>query len=124
MYLFVEERIKDSIENGDFDNLPGQGKPLDLREELQGLSPEVRMGYRMLKNAGYLDEETDKKRNSLTTEDLVTAATGNKKHVDARNKQKYDQFVHERKLHQNKKFTTYAKKIYKKLFQEDRPLSL
>ncbi len=28
MYYFVEDKIKKSIEDGEFDNLPGMGKPL------------------------------------------------------------------------------------------------
>jgi len=116
MYMFVEERIKDAIDKGEFDDLPGKGKRLNLREELQGLSPEIRMGYRMLKNAGYLTEETDKKRKDITVDDLVTAATGTKEKANVQSKTKFDAFVHQRQLDKNKKFATYAKKIYQKLF--------
>ncbi|MEW9677122.1 DUF1992 domain-containing protein [Lentibacillus sp. L22] len=116
MYMFVEERIKDAIDKGEFDDLPGKGKRLNLREELQGLSPEIRMGYRMLKNAGYLAEETDKKRKDITVDDLVTAATGNKEKANVQSKTKFDAFVNQRQLDKNKKFATYAKQIYQKLF--------
>src|SRR5699024_9273479 len=116
MYRFVEERIQESIDNGDFENLPGKGKPLDLRDELQGLSPELRMGYKLLKNAGYLSENTDKNKERLTINDLITTATGKEGQPIARDQHKLDQFVHERKLHKNNKFTSYAHKIYLKLF--------
>jgi hypothetical protein len=33
MYIFVEERIKDSIYKGEFNDLPGKGKPLNLKDD-------------------------------------------------------------------------------------------
>jgi DnaJ family protein C protein 28 len=43
------ERIEEAIERGDFDNLPGKGKPLDLREN-PNEPVEMRMANRLLKN--------------------------------------------------------------------------
>ena len=75
MYYFIEEKIKKSIEDGDFDVLPGMGKPLDLKDELPGLSPELKMVYKTLKNAGYIPENDDKDQNSITFQELVHSAT-------------------------------------------------
>ncbi len=48
----LEERIKAAEAAGMFDNLPGAGKPLALDDD--SLVPEdQRVGYRMLKNAGF-----------------------------------------------------------------------
>ncbi|GGB52284.1 DUF1992 domain-containing protein [Virgibacillus dakarensis] len=116
MYMFVEERIKDSIDKGEFDNLPGKGKPLNLKDDLPGMRPEIKMGYRMLKNAGYVTEEAKDSKNNMSMNDLLTIATGKTHKSDVQSKQKFDEFVHERKLHQNKRFIAYAKKIYRKLF--------
>ncbi|MGL4577176.1 MAG: DnaJ family domain-containing protein [Burkholderiaceae bacterium] len=52
----IEEHIRQAHARGDFDNLPGAGKPLDLGEDAH-LPAELRMAYRVLKNAGYLPEE-------------------------------------------------------------------
>jgi hypothetical protein len=52
----IEEHIRQATKRGDFDNLPGAGKPLDLGEDAH-LPAELRMAYRVLKNAGYLPEE-------------------------------------------------------------------
>ncbi|MFM2400001.1 MAG: hypothetical protein RL341_2158 [Pseudomonadota bacterium] len=52
----IEEHIRQATARGDFDNLPGAGKPLDLGEDAH-LPAELRMAYRVLKNAGYLPEE-------------------------------------------------------------------
>jgi hypothetical protein len=48
----LDERIKAAEAAGMFDNLPGTGKPLALDDD--SLVPEEqRIGYRMLKNAGF-----------------------------------------------------------------------
>jgi DnaJ homolog subfamily C member 28 len=48
-HSLVMERIEEAIERGDFDNLPGKGKPLDLREN-PNEPAEMRMANRLLKN--------------------------------------------------------------------------
>ena len=54
----VESIIKDAQERGDFDNLPGKGKPIDLSAYFD--TPEdVRMAYAVLKNAGMNSREAD-----------------------------------------------------------------
>ncbi|MBP1969940.1 hypothetical protein J2Z83_002048 [Virgibacillus natechei] len=116
MYIFVEEKIKKSIDNGEFEDLPGKGKPLNLQEDFQGLPPEFRMGYKILKNAGYITEEADKNKSDVTVDDLLKSATGNEEKNEVQNKLEFETFVRKRKLHKNKKFSTYAKQIYRKLF--------
>lgn len=51
----AEEKIRAAIAAGEFDHIPGQGKPLNL-DELRGLRPEERMAYTVLKNSGFLPE--------------------------------------------------------------------
>jgi hypothetical protein len=54
----VEEIIRDAMARGEFDDLPGQGKPLDL--DAYFAAPEdLRLAYSMLKNAGYLPQEAE-----------------------------------------------------------------
>ena len=48
----IEEQIRQAIERGDFDNLPGKGKPLDLSENPHE-DPGWRLAYRLLKENGY-----------------------------------------------------------------------
>lgn len=49
----VERRIHEAQARGEFDNLPGAGAPLELDDD--ALVPEdLRPGYRVLKNAGFL----------------------------------------------------------------------
>ncbi|WP_087974350.1 DUF1992 domain-containing protein [Oceanobacillus rekensis] len=116
MYIFVEEKIKESIENGDFDNLPGKGKPINLRDEFSGMAPEVKQAYRILKKAGYITEDIDNKKEFISQYDLLTSATDGKVKIDIQNRKQFDALAKERKLHTNSKFVAYAKNIYRKLF--------
>jgi len=52
----VEEIIREAVARGDFDNLPGKGKPLNL-DEYFAAPEEMRATYQMLKDAGFLPEE-------------------------------------------------------------------
>jgi len=52
----IEEKIREAMEAGEFDNLPGKGKPIDL-DAYFATPPEVRLGYSVLKSAGCLPEE-------------------------------------------------------------------
>ncbi|GAB4444959.1 MAG: hypothetical protein OHK0041_01750 [Anaerolineales bacterium] len=54
----VESIIKEAMERGEFDDLPGKGKPIDLSAYFE--TPEdVRMAYSILKNAGMNAREAD-----------------------------------------------------------------
>jgi DnaJ family protein C protein 28 len=48
----IDEQIRQAMQNGDFDNLPGKGKPLDLSENPHE-DPGWRTTYRILKESGY-----------------------------------------------------------------------
>lgn len=54
----AEERIRQAIEAGEFDNLPGAGQPLHLDDDLL-VPEELRMAYRILKNAGFVPPELE-----------------------------------------------------------------
>lgn len=116
MYLFVEEKIKQAVENGEFDQLPGMGKPLDLTDDLPGLPPELKMGYKMLKNAGYISDDHDIKKENITIQELLNCATDGMKKDEFKKKVEFSEFIKRRKLHTNSKFSIYAKKIYRKFF--------
>lgn len=58
---FIEQLIKEAINRGEFDNLPGKGQPVDLTEYFN--TPEsLRAGYKMLKDAGFVPEEIELKK--------------------------------------------------------------
>ena len=51
----AEEKIRDAIAAGEFEQLPGKGKPLPL-DDYFSVRPEERMAYAVLKNSGFLPE--------------------------------------------------------------------
>ena len=70
----VEERIKEAQEKGDFDNLPGEGKPLELDND--GHLPEdLRLAYKILKNADCLPPEIEAMKETRQMEDLLENLT-------------------------------------------------
>ena len=48
----TEKRLREAIENGEFDDLPGKGEPIDLREN-PFEDPDLRVVHRLLRNAGF-----------------------------------------------------------------------
>lgn len=66
----AERRIVEAMERGEFDNLEGAGKPLQLDDDAL-VPPELRVAYRILKNAGFLPEEVLIRREIQEVEDLL-----------------------------------------------------
>ncbi|WP_141430589.1 DUF1992 domain-containing protein [Bacillus sp. 03113] len=68
--LIAEEKIKRSYEEGEFNNLPGFGQPLP-QDELSSVPQELRMAYKILKNAGYIGEDSRLQNEMMTIEKLI-----------------------------------------------------
>ena len=66
----AEERIREAIERGEFDDLPGKGKPLNLEDDSH-LPPDLRLAYKILKNADCLPPELELRKEIRTTEALL-----------------------------------------------------
>ncbi|WP_313774037.1 DUF1992 domain-containing protein [Enterobacter huaxiensis] len=67
---WVERHISDAQRKGEFDNLPGSGEPLMLDDDSH-IPPELRAGYRLLKNAGCLPAELEQRREAFELADLL-----------------------------------------------------
>jgi DnaJ homolog subfamily C member 28 len=48
----VDQKIREAMEQGEFDDLPGKGEPIDTSEN-PFEDPEMRLAHRMLRNAGF-----------------------------------------------------------------------
>ena len=70
MDKIAEERIREAIERGEFDDLPGKGEPLNLEDDSH-LPPDLRMAYKILKNADCLPPELELRKEIRTTEALL-----------------------------------------------------
>ncbi|MHB9592025.1 DnaJ family domain-containing protein [Enterobacter mori] len=67
---WAERHISDAQRKGEFDNLPGSGEPLVLEDDSH-IAPELRAGYRLLKNAGCLPPELEQRREAIELVDLL-----------------------------------------------------
>ena len=67
---WAERHIRDAQKKGEFDDLPGRGEPLMLDDDSH-IAPELRAGYRLLKNAGCLPPELEQRREAVELADLL-----------------------------------------------------
>ncbi|MDO9630532.1 MAG: DUF1992 domain-containing protein [Humidesulfovibrio sp.] len=70
----AEERIKKAQDEGVFDDLPGRGRPLDLEDDAH-VPEDLRMAWRVLKNADCLPPELLAKREINTARELLAGMT-------------------------------------------------
>lgn len=84
----AEQRIREALERGDFDRLPGLGKPLALDDDSH-IPPELRVAYRILKNAGCIPPEVEVRREIANVESLLLHAKQGDAKADACRKLEY-----------------------------------
>jgi hypothetical protein len=71
--VIVEAKIAEAQRAGAFDDLPGAGKPLDLTDE-RLVPEEVRVAYRILKNAGCVPAELIERKEATDLRKLLACA--------------------------------------------------
>lgn len=75
----VERKIREAIEQGEFDDLPGKGQPVDTSEN-PFEDPEMRMAHRLLRNAGFapawIEERKDIDAELESARTLLARASG------------------------------------------------
>ncbi|XJZ29015.1 DnaJ family domain-containing protein [Bacillota bacterium Lsc_1132] len=112
--------MKKAYKDGEFDQLPGFGKPLEL-EDLSSIPEELRMAYKLLKNGGYTNEENRLRQEMLSIEDLIQKVdnTHEKEQLQKQLNEKllrYNRLMSNRRVKTNSAgFKNYQQKIYKKL---------
>nr|WP_206738176.1 DUF1992 domain-containing protein [Fictibacillus sp. S7] len=114
----AEQRIKDAIQKGDLDHLPGKGKPLEL-EDLSTVPQELRMGYKILKNAGYVPEEVQLKKEMMSIQDLIDLCQDPAEKETLKKKWtekslRFNSLMEKRKMSSSSAFGAYRDKFHKK----------
>jgi hypothetical protein len=71
----AENRIREAMEQGAFDNLPGAGQPVSL-EEYFSTPEDLRMAYSILKNANCRPVEVELLNEIARLEQAIAAAGG------------------------------------------------
>lgn len=87
----IEEKIQKAIENGEFDNLEGKGKPLNL-DEYFAAPEDVRVGYSMLKSNKFVPPEVELMNEIGVLKEKIEA------NGDRDNKQKLTKMLNEKTL--------------------------
>jgi hypothetical protein len=68
----AEQRIREAIDQGFFDNLAYRGRPVDLGQD-DGIPPELRMAFKILKDAGCLPPEVELRKEIASLSELLDA---------------------------------------------------
>jgi hypothetical protein len=66
----AEKKIQEAINEGQFDDLPGRGQPLQLEDD-RHLPVDIRLAHKILKNADCLPPELELRKEILTIEELL-----------------------------------------------------
>ncbi|MFZ0930232.1 MAG: DnaJ family domain-containing protein [Syntrophobacteraceae bacterium] len=66
----AEKKIREAMDNGEFDDLPGKGKPLQLEDD-RHIPQDIRLAHKILKNADCLPPELELRKEILTIEELL-----------------------------------------------------
>ncbi|SFD16960.1 protein of unknown function [Bacillus sp. 491mf] len=117
--ILAEERIRQALKNGEFEDLPGKGKPLEL-EDLSMIPEELRMSYKILKNAGMIPEEMQLQKEMLKIEDLIACCHDEEERQQLQEELtakslRFQQLIEERKMKGTASFGIYRDKIFRKL---------
>lgn len=88
---FIDEQIRNSIEAGEFDNLEGAGRPLDL-DSYFATPEDLRMGYSVLKSSKFVPEEVERLKEIGELKEKIKNCT------DAVEKTKLTKILQERQL--------------------------
>ncbi|MDY6952310.1 MAG: DnaJ family domain-containing protein [Thermodesulfobacteriota bacterium] len=66
----AEKRIQQAVRDGIFEDLPGAGKPLKLEDESH-IPEDLRVAYKVLKNANCVPPEVSLRKEIAKAEDLL-----------------------------------------------------
>ncbi|MED1057228.1 DUF1992 domain-containing protein [Bacillus mycoides] len=115
----AEEKIRQAIRNGDLDHIPGKGKPLQL-EDLSMVPLELRMSYKILKNAGMIPPEMELQKDILKIEDLIACCYDEVERKELQEELtaktlRFQQVMEKRKIKDSSAFRMYQGKVFRKL---------
>jgi hypothetical protein len=71
-HKIAERKIQEAMENGEFNDLPNRGKPLQFEDD-SFIPEELRIGYRVLKHAGCIPPELDLRNEIISLRGLINS---------------------------------------------------
>ncbi|MRX73387.1 DUF1992 domain-containing protein [Bacillus lacus] len=115
--ILSEDKIKRAIGDGEFQQIPGMGKPLQL-EDLSHIPENLRMAYKMMKNGGMIEEGELKKQIKTLEDLLVVCGEEDKAGIESQlseRKYKLDHLFKKRNALTSPASAYYKEKVYSKL---------
>lgn len=76
----AEQRIKEAIDNGEFDSLRGAGKPLIFEDE-SWIPEDLRLAYRILRNNGFIPPELELRNDIINLQRFIETIDDDKERV-------------------------------------------
>jgi hypothetical protein len=122
MRSLAEEKIQEAVRRGEFNNLPGAGMPLPP-DELENVPEELRIGFKMLKNAGLIPEEMQLRKEMVTLYDLLAVCRDDadrqklQRELSAK-RLRYQALMSDRGWVGSETFTEYERQILQKLTED------
>ena len=117
----AERRIEESMAKGGFDDLPGRGKPLELEDDSH-VPPELRMAYKVLRNAGCVPPELAERKEISNLADMLEHCEDEQERVRQMQKLRFmilqARMKHQRPL--NLDDDTYYDRLLERLSRHDR----
>lgn len=110
----AEQRIRAAQEQGAFDNVPGSGKPLALEDESY-IPEDLRMAYKVLRNAGFVPPEVAERKEIDTILDLLERGTD--EHTKTRQMRKLEALVYRMRMRQRSVNLECKDEYYAKVVQ-------
>lgn len=78
--IIAEKMIGEAIEQGEFDNLAGAGKPLSIEDE-SFVPEDLRIAYKVLRNSGFLPPELELKKEIVNMKDMINSLDDDKERL-------------------------------------------
>ncbi len=113
----AEQRIREAIENGEFEDLENRGRPINFEDETW-VPEDLRPAYRVLKNSGCIPPELELRKEILSLHDLINTIDDDKERLRKIRELNFKLMklgeIRQTPLNLDQ-FPEYEKKIYEKL---------
>ncbi len=76
----AERKIQEAMDNGEFDNLPNKGKPLNMDDDLF-IPQDLRLTYRILRNADCLPPELELRNEIISLRKMIDSLDDDKERI-------------------------------------------
>ena len=114
----AENKIREAMQQGEFEDLPGQGEPLQLND-LANVPEELRASYIILKNGGVLPPEMELHKEIVNLRNLIGSCYDQYAELELKKKLsekmlRYDVMMEKRRKSSSVTLQSYQHKVTKR----------